>query len=405
MKKISKVCCLFLALIFNCTLVQAQSDLVDIIIPHNNYSLTPIIDIYIGDKGPYKFVIDTGASQSSISRKLADEIGLSYKKQSSSSTLTANSIIFKDITESLDLYISEHKVHRRTDLFITDHDFNTLTKARGILGVAQFQDGVLENHPDHKALKLTIHKTVESCELLNEQSKCYKNISKLLPTKFSLGDYNGDLLIDTGNQGTRYISLFKSQETNRLWNRVHHELPEVKLDGLSDKPLRLLRTQDFSLNGQPCIGEVLLRDPYDKAPKLEELIGFIGWSVLQSMSFKIDYKNDHVSFTVDKCPYDNVKTIGISGVYTSKDFRYMYVEDFIAGSSADRLGIKRHDQVEKIILANGKVITKFDNTLYNHNDQHVYAPVGSKVTYFVRREGELKPFVMTAEGVHLVDLD
>ena len=83
----------------------------------------------------------------------------------------------------------------------------------------------------------------------------------------------------------------------------------------------------------------------------------------------------------------------------------MYVSNFIAGSSADKVGIKQHDQVEKIILANGKVITKFDNTLFNHHDQHVYAPVGSKVTYFVRRDGILKPFTMTAEGVRLVDLD
>lgn len=376
-----------------------------IIIPHNNHNLTPILDVYIGEKGPFKFVIDTGASYSSISRSLADELNLTYEEQNSLSTLTTNDIVYEDVSLGLDLYLSHQKIHRKTDIYVTDIQFNNLTKARGILGVAQFQNGIIENFPKEEHLQLTLPEKTEACKFFSKHRKCTSNSYVLSGRKFSLGGESGDLIIDTGNQGPKAIALFKNQYTNELWDKYHRGLSEVRLSGLSDKPLRLLRTPNFSIDGKNCVGEILLRDPSDKAPLIHEFVGFIGWSALESYPFKIDYKHNNIDLKMSTCPHDKVKTIGISSLSFSTDFQYVYVNGLIEGSPADEVGIKRGDKIEKIILADDKVITKFDNSIYQWNDQHVYAQPGSKVTYFIRRNGELKPYVMTAEDLNLVELE
>ena len=400
--KIISILCVFL-LSVACT--GADSTTTPILIPHNDHDLTPVLDIYIGDKGPYKFLIDTGATQSSITRDLADEVGLSYQEQSDSSTLTVIEEKFQAVTEIIDLYISDQKIKRRTNLFITEDKFNLETKARGILGISAFQTGVLENDPINQNLILSLPSEAKECDISNKQSGCLVTTSDFTTVPFSLGSHHGNIIIDTGHQAGTVIGFFKSLYTNKLWHQYHQDLPIVEAGAFSDRPLRFLRTNNFSLNGKSCLGEVLIRDPEDKSPLYDSTVGYLGWAVLKYIPFKIDYKNEDFFFNMHQCPYANVKTIGINGIYTSKDFRYMYIDGIIAGSPADRSGLKLGDQVEKIILSDGNVLTKFDITIINHNDQHVYAPVGSKVTYFVRRDDELIPFVMTAEGPPLVELD
>ncbi|MEP6342783.1 MAG: aspartyl protease family protein [Maricaulaceae bacterium] len=383
----------------------AQDTFVDITIPHNDFNATPVVDVYIGDKGPYIFAVDTGASSSSITKQLADEIGLQYVEPPTK-ILTVKDVSSIEITNQVDIYISDKKVHRKTRLHIADFEHELLTKAVGILGVSEMLGGTLVNVPTQKKLILSLPLTNPICDSENELSFCYGAFKKTKTINFSLGSHNGVLLIDTGYSGHTNLVMFKSHETNNIWNQYPDDIQLLNLKGISNLPLKTFRTNDFTYNNKDCSADIIIRNPMDASPLFSELTGIVGWNIISNEDFTIDFKEGGgIDFPNNNCPFKKENTLGLKGVYSSADFSLLFIKNLVFDSAATKAGLKEGDQIEKIILADGNVITKFDHTLFNYNDQHVYAPVGSKVTYFVRRDGVLKPFIITAEGVPVLELD
>ena len=412
MMLIKKIICIFgLCCLIACTESKAVTESVQnsdktIIIPHGNTN-DLLVDIYIGSKGPYKFILDTGADVSGVSRTVADQLDLEFQNQTEFSFKTVSNIEYFDITTSLDLFISKDKIHRKTRLIILDNYFSEdLTLVQGVIGATEFLGGVLENEPDKARVLLTLPDKSPTCDFTNPSSDCgrIKDIDFSIP--FSLGDQNGTLLIDSGYDGAKAIALYKSEGLNKIWNKYHLNLPDFTDQYTSNKPMKTLRTRDFTINNKEgCIGEFLLRDPTDSSPTTEQSRGLIGWPALKTVPFTIDYKSFGADFPQGLCVNENQKTIGIVSGYSPEDFSSFILTNIREDSPADRAGVKVGDEVEKMKLSNGHVLTKFDKTMFDWNHAHVYAPVGSQVTYYIRRDGVLKEFVMTAEDVDLLEFE
>ena len=75
-----------------CGACQAQdsdvAEMVTLTLPHSPIGESPSVDVYIEGKGPYAFVLDTGAVRSYITTELAYELGLGIEPERTLEVLT-----------------------------------------------------------------------------------------------------------------------------------------------------------------------------------------------------------------------------------------------------------------------------------------------------------------------------
>ena len=386
---------------------ENQGETVNILVPHNKFNRTPVVDVFINDHGPYPFAIDTGATNSSISKRLATELGLVISTQNTRETFTVNELVFYDYTDLISLKIGGDDVVRNTRLNVIDLPPNNKTNPLGIIGATELLGGTLENDSKSNLLKLKLPKERPLCDFIDESSSCYDGSDYLQLKSFSIGTAVGDLVIDTGYSGDDSILLFKSNFTNDLWRNELGAISEEKSILTKSGTVKKFRTKDFDIHGQQnCSTKVIVQSPKNNTPFFSKVTGTLGWSALKNTDFKIDYSDKISSFIPqDFCPWNRERTLGISAVAFAHDQTVMQIASIISGSPADKAGLEVGDIVLKVILENGVVIEKFNNDIFEYDDIHIYAEPGTKVVYVLEGENPPKKVSIIAENETHIKID
>lgn len=393
---------------FNGYAADAKVEFVEIQVPHNTFNLTPVLDVFINGQGPYPFAIDSGATGSSISRRLAQELGLVLTEQNSRESFDVNGRVFYDHTELIDLRISDTEVIRQTRLTVVDLPLNHRTNPVGIIGATELLGGVLENDSKNRTLNLMLPKNRPMCDLMDKKSHCFKSTDYFQLKSFTLGNQVGDLIIDTGYSGDKSILLFKSDYSNELWQQELASISEKKSKLTKSGTVKKFKTKSFNLETQQnCIAEFIIQNPENEGIVFDKTTGILGWYALKDVDFKLNYI-DGVNSTIplNFCPWNKDRTLGVSAVAFSHDQQAMLIDKVVTGSAAEKAGLAEGDVVRKIILENDIVIDKFNSDLYNYNDVHIYAPPGTEVIYLLEdeNENELRQISIIAETEKLIEI-
>lgn len=107
------------------------------------------VDVIINGKGPYKFLFDTGASDTSIDKALADELGLTVNGRSAIGDPQNPDAIPTELVEIPKLKIGEIEFSKAAAM---SYDLSQIFPAntfRGVIGMPLFADSLLKiNYPD-----------------------------------------------------------------------------------------------------------------------------------------------------------------------------------------------------------------------------------------------------------------
>lgn len=123
---------------FVATISFAQKD-DETYIPFDLRTMRPVLEVTINGKGPYKFVLDTGASQSMISFDLAQDLELPEIGRVSVSAPNSPNSIESPVFSIRELQVGEIKFFKLKAASILDREFMKILKADGILSAQDFR--------------------------------------------------------------------------------------------------------------------------------------------------------------------------------------------------------------------------------------------------------------------------
>jgi len=167
---------IFLTLIwvtFSISCSAAESVVINV--DYSEYPHYPIVDVYIGDDGPFPFLIDTASSNTSISRDVAKTLGLDSVEKTKA--LSIHGIQETQATHLLDISISEQRLERQVRFWLSEPS-KFGGDYIGLLGIETLRDAKLVNMPPEKILKITAPKEKYNCDTLKASSVCYQLLSK-----------------------------------------------------------------------------------------------------------------------------------------------------------------------------------------------------------------------------------
>jgi Aspartyl protease len=377
---------------------------VKIEIPHDYLNRSPTIDVYLKGKGPFKFLLDTGSSTSTISPELAQELGVKPDKTSpKSSTLTIDGIKYFYFSEMTDIYLGKNKILRRSRMAINMN--NNANAKDGTIGLSTLFEAKIANDPDNARLTITLDGHKIACDPLKENSKCKFSFYDMPRIDVKLGGKKVEMLLDTGYGGKAPFVLFKSNFTNRIWTEYKHVLNKERSAAISDLPIGRAFTKDFVFNGtKECFADFYIKHPKDNSTKLAETVGTIGWWVIKDVAFEYDAKTRKLSYPHGACPYERINMIGIGARALLDDGDQAYIHNIIGGSPADIAGIVNFDILERVHLADGTVIEDLNEDFTSRLDDIMYAPEGTVVRFDVVREGKIVTIPVTSKGPFFLNL-
>ncbi|MHA1576676.1 MAG: aspartyl protease family protein [Candidatus Thorarchaeota archaeon] len=163
----------------------------------------PHIPVFVNGKGPFTFTLDTGASATTISKSLADQLGIeTYKGEKTEARGLGGAVPIKQATlEKLEI---GSEVFRNEDVMVLDFEAalgDGCGSTSGVIGHTTLKHYVLSvNYPTNK-MTLEISKTLD--DETNWTSFDYVDSTHLVgvPTLLN-GQGPFPLVIDTGSGGT-----------------------------------------------------------------------------------------------------------------------------------------------------------------------------------------------------------
>ena len=246
------------------------------------------VDVTINGKGPFNFVIDTGASQTAFSQKLARDLGLKSITTTVMHGVGGSGKVSSNIYRVDRLQIGEVSVK---DLPVGTFDDPLISQiADGIIGTAMLADYVVTiNYPDSR-MELT-HKPVNAAGTI---PVWYFSNMLLLPT--DIGGQHGNLIVDTGAI-TTVVSLNLASAMG-----ITEKTPGAKVDvgiggvgGAQGTVLMLPQVTLKTTRQSQLLNQTLAIDLNDISKMLgTEISGVAGFDFLQNYKLTLDYYNARI---------------------------------------------------------------------------------------------------------------
>jgi predicted aspartyl protease len=240
-------------------------------------------DVKINGKGPYNFVVDTGASQTALSQKVARDLGLSVITSTIMHGVGGSGKVDSKIYRLDRLQIGEISVK---DLPVGTFDDPLVSQlADGIIGTSMLADYVVTiNYPDSR-IELT-HKPAATADAI---PVWYFSNMLLLPT--DINTQHGNLIVDTGAI-TTVLSL---EMANAMG--ITEKTPGAKVDtglggvgGAQGTVLMIPRVTLKTVRQSEALNSALAIDLKDISKMLgTEVSGVAGFDFLQSYKLTLDY--------------------------------------------------------------------------------------------------------------------
>ena len=257
----------------------------EISLPMELFGGRVIVNVMLSGKGPFRFILDTGAAGSLIGADLTEELKLPVVGEAAVGSPAGGQPLPAKLVKLDQLSIGNLSI---SDIMAVSLDMSQLFHGkdapRGVLSPALFSGLLLSlDYPQKRVV-------IRPGELpaANQTDIFDYNPSQRLPrVKLSMAGLNVDVDIDSGSPGSISLPLIYSEQ-----------LP------LASKPVEVgrIRTVDADLpivgaklNGEVKLGRYVFTNPdltfADKVP-----VGNIGFRFLQQFTITLDRKNHRVRF-------------------------------------------------------------------------------------------------------------
>lgn len=254
-----------------------------IIMPMHFYGLRPTVDVYVGDRGPYRFLIDTGAAGiARIDVSLAKQLALSQHDQVSASDAGAASKTLATVKVPM-LRVGPLSFH---DVIVPSRDYNAgadyLEPIAGIVGFDAFRDVLLTLDFAHGVVRIETGSLppVDGRAILG-----YRLVEGQPMIPFWIGPRRFEALFDTGD--SRALD-FPSRWLRNLRLASYPRVIGTSSSVSGDVPLREVAIHDPVRIGTHRISEPVLTfaDEFTEAN--------IGATLLQDLVITIDQRNQRI---------------------------------------------------------------------------------------------------------------
>jgi len=321
-------------------------------IPFDLYGNTIWLKVWVNDKGPYSFLLDSGAGATCIDSGLASKLGLKGEGIVEGRGVGGSQVVSFCKIGSLKLKGVE-LLDQTIAVISLSQLYATLGKEiDGILGYDFLSRFVARIDYGDKSLSLYDPESYhypEGMEVLDME------VTQNLPTIEAIldGEYEGKFLLDTGNSGGLVLHSSFIQQ-NRILNHIKKKVEKsfggvggcgrgfmAKMKSLTigsftvREPITLLVT-----NGEGIFGS-------------EDLAGNIGGEILKRFTLVLDYSRGKVGFEPNQ-------TFGLPTQYnrsgmgvTIKEGK-LIVREILKGSPAEAKGVRVGDQIMEV---NGLKVT------------------------------------------------
>jgi len=240
-------------------------------------------DVKINGKGPYNFVVDTGASQTALSQKVARDLGLKSITTTLMHGLGGSGKVESSIYRVDRLQLGEVAVK---DLPVGTFDDPLISQiADGIIGTAMLADFIVTiNYPDSR-LELS-HKPATAADAI---PVWYVSNMLLLPA--DIGTQHGNFIVDTGAITTVLsLGMANAMGVNEKTPGALVNMGIAGVGGAKGTTLMLPPLTLKTARQSESLAQVLAIDLKEISKMLgTEISGIAGFDFLQNYKLTLDY--------------------------------------------------------------------------------------------------------------------
>jgi len=343
----------------NCKSQVSQYNSVDqtkITIPFEYINNFIIVDIFLNNKLPLKFILDTGAQHTIITKKeVAEVLGLKYVKEFKIIGADMERELIAHLVTNIEMNISDLK-EENLQMLVMEEDyflFEELTGLRiqGILGGNFLKKHTIEF--DYKRKKLTLHnpiffqpnKKFAEIPITVVNNKPFIKSDIILQNLDSLEKAN--LLIDSGAGLTLLLDAGENEQISIPENAVPGNIGTglggdlVGFFGLIPE----ISIGKFKLKNIPTNFQVIKNDSMEHV--LPKRSGIIGNQILDRFKVIIDYRRDKLYLQPNNRLYKPFRfdRSGISVIASGTKLRKYLVQSVMRLSPGGEAGLKPGDRI------------------------------------------------------------
>ena len=252
-----------------------------IVIPMDLSSQRPVIKVMINNKGPYRFIFDTGSSGSDIDSELARELGLEVIRKDTLYTPGSDDMLMSEkIRVSKVSFLGTDIAVRAV---MNTIPIRQMLPVDGIISPEFFSDYLITlDYPNSKLLLAKGELTKADKDVIS-----FNQNDMVINFDIFVNDRKVEAHMDSGNPSGFNIPY--SQKDKLSFKK------EPILAGMIRTPVTSFKRWSATLNGTIKVGNITYKDP---VVNLVEGFKFVnlGYQVFKDLKITIDKKNNLIKF-------------------------------------------------------------------------------------------------------------
>lgn len=352
-----------------------------------------VVEVLFNQTFPLKFIVDTGASNTIISKKeIISLFNLPYGRTFEIYGADLSTVLYAHLVKNVHLSAANLKAPHQDILVLEEDyfDFQRITglDIHGVIGADMFRQHILKIN--YKARSLTLykpnsgqlkHKKYKEIDMVIQKSKPYIVAQTELSDKTII---DTKLLIDTG-ASTALLLDTNSDESLTLPDNIIPGSLGFGLGGSMQGYIGRVNSIEF---GKYTLDNVICRFqevPQDTSKNFVHRNGIIGNYILDRFSIILDYPEARFFIKPTrkwkrKFSYDKS---GIKFISIGLHERTYYVNSVLEGSPADLAGIQVGDVIRKINRLPSGLLS------FNGINRILHSKAGKKVKIKIKRGNQI----------------
>lgn len=246
----------------------------------------PLVEVYIGERGPFKFMFDTGSpGLLKLDKKTFETLGLSETDSIMAGDGSGINVRYYPITEVKNVKLGGFMI-KNTQAMIRNYNVRQgLENIDGVIGLDFFKGYTLEMN--FQSNQLIISKI--PLDTKDQNVIPFKLAANQVPSvEGAIGDKKIELIFDTGSMGT--LSLPPSMINKEMM------MTEPKVIGQAKTLSNTFEVKEVQINQNLYLGKVIFENPM---VIMNEVLPFIhcGIRMLKQMNIVFDMENNLIGLT------------------------------------------------------------------------------------------------------------
>jgi hypothetical protein len=348
------------------------------------------VEVQLNGRGPFHFILDTGAGGFAIVDEVAERLGLQVKDAGQENGVgekkvrTGGTQIAK--VQLGDLRFEDLEATVFPDL----GSGNVFGKqpVDGVVGLDVFQQVVVKHDYIHKILTFTLPDRFNyggSGVVVH-----FERPRQIPVVEAELDGVRGKFGIDTGARSS-LLAYGPFVDKNKLKEKYDAKLEGVTGWGIGGPVRSLLARANELKIGEVVVHDLVIRLSTQKQglTTSADMAGLIGPDVLSQFDLTVDYPHNRLIFEKNE-HYGRWDSYDRAGMWMGQDGEHFTVVDVIAGGPADEAGIK---QGESVLAIDGVSAEKL--VLPDVRDQMRHDRAGTRIALLLESNGKRRTVVVT----------